>query len=42
MPEWHFEKIDLNELKNIGQMGMRYQTQQEELQLDEDNDMQIE
>ena len=22
MPEWLFQKIDLNELKNIGQMGM--------------------
>ena len=22
MPEWHLQKIDLNELKNIGQMGM--------------------
>ena len=22
MPEWHLQKIDLNELKNIGQMGV--------------------
>ena len=26
MPEWHLQKIDLNELKNIGQMGVQYQT----------------
>ena len=41
MPEWHLQKIDLNELKNIEQMGVRYQTPQEELELDEDNNMQI-
>ena len=41
MPEWHLQKIDLNELKNIGQMGMRYQTPEAGLEPDEDKDMKM-
>ena len=42
MPEWNLQKIDLNELKNIGKMGMRYQTPEAGLEPDEENDMKIE
>ena len=41
MPEWHLQKIDLNELKNIGQMDVRYQTLEAGLELDEDKDMKM-
>ena len=41
MPKWHLQKIDLNELKNIGQMGMRYQTTEAGLEPDEDKDMKM-
>ena len=41
MPEWHLQKIDLNELKNIGQMGVRYQTPEAGLEPDEDKDMKM-
>ena len=41
MPEWHLQKIDLNKLKNIGQMGMRYQTPEAGLEPDEDKDMKM-
>ena len=42
MPEWHLEKIDLNKLKNIGQIGMQYQTPKAGLEPDEDKDMKME
>ena len=41
MPEWHLQKIDLNELKNIGQMGVRYQTPEAGLEPHEDKDMKM-
>ena len=41
MPEWHLQKIDLNELKNIRQMGVRYQTPEAGLEPDEDKDMKM-
>ena len=36
MPEWHIQKIDLNKLKNIGQMGVQYQTPEAGMEPDED------
>ena len=42
MREWHMQKIDLNELKNIGMMGVRYQTPEEELEPDDDKDIYLE
>ena len=41
MPEWHLQKIDLNKLKNIRQMGVRYQTPEAGLEPDEDKDMKM-
>ena len=41
MPEWYLQKIDLNELKNIGQIGMRYQIPEAGLEPDEDKDMKM-
>ena len=42
LKKMHLQKIDLNELKNIGQMGMQYQTPEAGLELDEDKDMKME
>ena len=42
MPKWNLQKIDLNKLKNIGKMGVRYQKPEAGLEPDEENDMKIE
>ena len=42
MREWQMQKIDLNKLKNIGMMGVRYQTPEEELEPNDDNDIYLE
>ena len=42
MREWRMQKIDLNGLKNIGMMGIWYQTPEEELELDDDTEIYLE